>query len=382
MRIDVGNLPVWGGVKDEPGFTTLPFTLEVDQGLIRLAASSSEVEGITTSYGKDTYSFITSPPGTSEWGTRLGDGYVAMLERQVGILAGKSVLEIGSGTLYIAEKVVKDLYADRFVACDPVLRTRSELSAVEVVPEYFSSESFAGERFDAVLSINNLEHIPEPLEHLRAIVGLLKSTGGFLYLVLPDSSRGLETGDLGICIHEHLFYYTPETLTAVLKASGLALEWLYTQDDTLYAIARPGAALPLPTSTAEASNALLETFETKFRRNLVEAEHLITTQLASAPPLGIHGCNAGLNNTLALLKIDAGLDLFLFDGDSIKFGKYLPAFNRPILSSEDDSYRAMQTVVVAATTYYDEISAFITNTHAIPARRIFPIFPVASQPDS
>ena len=378
-RFDVGRLPVWSGVQDEPGFTTRPFTLEVSHGLIRLAMSESELEEITARYSSDSYDFITSPPGSAEWGTRLADGYVGILQQQVGSLVGKVVLEIGSGTLYIAEKVAGNLNAERFVACDPTLRSKSELSAVEVVPEYFSSRLFDNEQFDLILSINNLEHMPEPLGHLRDIRRLLKASEGILFLVLPDSSRGLKMGDLGICVHEHLFYYTPETLSAALGACGLVIDWLYTQEDTIFATARPGSLSCPPANTSEVSAALLKTFETMSRRNLVQTEQLIASHVRDAPPLGIHGCSIGLNNILALLNIGADQNIFLFDGDSNKSRKYLPTFDRPIISASDDVYQTMRTVIVAALTFYNEISEFIMRTHNIPAHRIFPITPLGQK---
>ena len=112
------------------------------------------------------------------------------------------------------------------------------------------------------------------------------------------------------------------------------------------------------------------------RRHLAQTEQLIASRVRDAPPVGIHGCSIGLNNTLALLNISADRNIFLFDGDSNKSRKYLPTFDTPIISASDDVYQTMRTVIVAALTFYDEISEFIMRTHNIPAHRIFPIIPL------
>ena len=109
MQVNVGNLPIWNGVQNRPGLARSPFVLGVNNGIISLILSEAELKRITQEYSNDSYSFITSPPGTSEWGTRLGDLYFQKLAEQTGPLAGKSVLEIGSGTLYIAERVATEL---------------------------------------------------------------------------------------------------------------------------------------------------------------------------------------------------------------------------------------------------------------------------------
>ena len=375
MKLNVGNLPIWKGVQGEPGFTALPFTLGISRGLIRLALPQSELDRITEAYSKDSYSFITSPPGTSAWGNRLGDWYFDMLAKQVGHLAGKTVLEVGSGTLYIAERVASELEAAHFIACDPALRSKPGLKTVEVVREYFSWQLFNHQSFDLIISIGTLEHIPDPFEHLVDVRRLLEARNGTLYVVVPDCSRGLRMGDIGICVHEHLSYFTPETLTSILTTCGFVVDWLYTQQDTIFATAQPTSAAFEEDDSSEISTALLKMFDTRLHRNLETARRLIFTHKQNGR-LAIHGCHAGLNNLFGLLGIGTDPNIFLFDGDSNKVGKYLPTFDRPIMSSTDDLYKTMQTVIVAALTYYDEIYESIVNDHQIPSSRIYPVMPL------
>jgi SAM-dependent methyltransferase len=374
MIVDIGALPIWQGVQDKPGFKRLPFKFGIDDGLVRLELSETDLASITEAYSSDAYSFITSPPGSSDWGNRLGDWYCRLLAERVGSLAGKRVLEIGAGTLYIAEKIVAELGAREYVACDPALQEADGTGAIDVVRKYFTAEYFTDQEFELVLSINTLEHIPDPSAHLRDIRSLLDKTGGLLYLVVPDCLRGLREGDLGICIHEHLTYFTMESLEGLLAASGFSAEWLYSEDDTIFAIARADGAVRSRRKDKTQAFALLDQFKGRYEHNLRAADDLIGTQ-RGAGSVGIHGCSVGLNNTLALLELDGDAGIHLFDGDERKVGKYLPACLHPIKAAGDSHYATMDLVVVAAMTYFAEIKKSIMGEHGVPVDRIRPIIP-------
>jgi len=377
MQVYIGDIPVWQGVQDGPGFTTAPFTFGINRGVIQQVVSESESEEIVSGYGGDNYNFITSPPGTSSWGTALGNWYFQLLSEQIGNLSGKNVLEIGAGTLYLADRIVGELGANHFYACDPAIRTASKNSNVEVVREYFSPDLFHGNQIDLAVSLNSLEHVPDPFQYLLDLRQILEPSNGTLFMTVPDSRRGLRAGDLGICIHEHLSYFVPESLANTLRFCGFAISWTYTHDDHIFVTARPAAALGNATDAPAQSEELLVRFSDRFPENLQSAQQLISSG-AGRKSLAIHGCSAGVNTTLALLGINSDPNIFLFDGDSRKMGKYLPAFDQPILGSTDQRYKEMDTVVIAALAFYDEILRFIRQEHGISNARIKPINPIAS----
>lgn len=370
-RVAVGDLPLWKGVQDKPGTIPLSFAFGFEQGLIRLAVESAILDQVTQHYGEADYSFITSPPGTSEWGNQRGNIHFEELAKSAGPLNGKTVLEIGSGTLYIAQRVASELGVQKLIACDPALQSQSPAKAIEVVREYFTKDSFKGDSFDAVLSINNLEHIPNPFEYLSTIRALLEKNAGAFFVVVPDCERSLRSGDVGICLHEHLSYFTESSLRSVLALCGLSVEYLHKQDDTLFALARPSAPAILDVAQAES---LLREFETKMTTSLDHARRMVERH-RNDTPLAIHGCSVGLNNILHLLKLRHVEGLELFDGDSNKTGRYLGAYDRPIISSADERYPHMRTVLIAASTFHDPIKRFAIG-RGIAAERILPLTPL------
>lgn len=372
----LGELPLWKGVQAAPAFEALPFALRVDRGIIRLDSSLVDTARIVSQYADPEYAFISTPPGCSSWGNRLGDWYVGELARAVGDLAGKTVLEIGAGTTYIGERVRERLHAARYVICDPALTPAHARPGIEIVREYFSYALFRHERIDLVVSINNLEHIVDPHQYLRDVRQLLEATGGRCFVVVPECSRGLREGDWGVCVHEHLSYFTERSFAATAAATGLALRSHTVADDTLFALLEPAASTAAPSDEEE--RRLLAAAAGRFRENVGAVSRALTAaRKGGAARIGFHGCSVGLNNVLGLLGLRSAEDVYLFDGDESKTGRYLPAFDHPILSAKDPSYGTMTHLIVAAMTYFDEIRAAAVSTHGFAEDRVLPFYPSA-----
>lgn len=372
----LGELPVWQGVQDQPGVREkLPFSLKVEKGLVRLNLRPEHHGAIVQRYSSPTYTFITTPPGASEWGSYLADGFFRELFRMVGDLEGKSVLEIGSGSLYLAERVVKELRVRRFVACDPALRIEASSGPITVVRDYFDYSVFKDHLFDLIMSINNLEHIVDPFRYLADIRRLLTCSGGQLFVIVPDCTGGLRTGDWGICVHEHSSYFTVSSFVATVTAIGFRIKELRTNEDKIIAL-----LVPNPTSdetlVAHAEEDLLGKLRQRFFQNLSYAKDLFQSLKKRDARIGVHGCSVALNHVLSLLEMQTDPNIFLFDRDDAKVGKYLPAFHRKIMSTNDPAYNTMDDIVVGVTTFYDSIKSYVLEQAGFTAEHIFPLVPL------
>lgn len=365
-RLRLGDLPVWEGVQERPGYETLPFALMRERGVVRLDTKAASIKPVIERYGAGEYSFISTPPGLSEWGTRRGEENFQRLARWAGRLDGKTVLEIGAGTLYLAERVTRELGAKRFIACDPAITQASPDARVEVVRDYFSFDRFRREPVDLIISMANLEHLPDPFEHLAQARALLESTGGRMFVMIPECTRGFKEGDWGVFIHEHLSYFTRASFEAAAAEAGLGVLHADQTSGTLAVLLGPGGTVAAPRASEDF--ATLEAIGAALDRSLEQARARL--RCPEGRRIGVHGCTAGLNNILALTGLGSQAGLHLFDGDRAKAGKYLPAFDRPIAASSDASYKSMDEWIVAAPDFFDEIRAFAMKTHGIPAERI------------
>lgn len=373
--MSLGELPVWQGVQEQPGFRTLPFILELERGVVRLSTKAVDTSEVVARYHSPAYTFISTPPGLSEWGNRLGNWYFAELAEAVHDLSGKTVLEIGAGTRYLAERVVKELDARRVILCDPAMDPKLGTEAIEVVPEYFNAAIFRNHQIDLVVSVNNLEHVTDPFHYLADVRQLLDATGGVCFVVVPECSRQLQVGDWGMCVHEHLSYFTQTSFVSAVQEAGFSIHRLKMAEDTL--LASLGLARPQPADHPEANPSSLMAVGRRFEQSLQRVrERLSVLRNQRHRRLALHGCTEGLNNVLARVGIDSDSMMTLFDGDSAKTGKFLPSFSTPIRHARDPVYRSMTDLIIAATTFYEEIRSFVIGTHQFDSARIEALFPV------
>lgn len=368
----LGNLPVWAGIQEEPGIRKiLPFGFRSEQGVIRLGVGKKIRDSIIRNYDSEDYSFITTPPGYSEWGSYLGDLQFKHLSRMVGDLTNKTVLEIGSGSLYMAKRIVSELNAKRFIACDPVLKGEKGDGRIDIKPIYFSPEAFQKENIHLVISINSLEHMLDPFSYLKDVRRLLEKTKGDFFLMLPDCTRGFSLGDWGICLHEHLSYFTTASLLSTLARVGFQAKRLISEEDEIIALLSVSEAV----SDSPIDTLNLEWVKERFQETKNYAKKLIDLLKAKKQgPVGVHGCSVAVNHLFYSLDLHQDPDIYLFDQDRVKVGKYMPSFHRPILQSKGPFYKKMASIIVGNTTYFNSIQNHAIQM-GIPPTNIFPLIP-------
>jgi len=77
--------------------------------------------------------------------------------------------------------------------------------------------------FDVAISNHCLEHVPNPVEALRGICGLLRN-GGKLVLVVPVDDWRVQRDFTGTDIDHHLHTWTPRLLANTLVEAGFTVE--------------------------------------------------------------------------------------------------------------------------------------------------------------
>ncbi len=145
--------------------------------------------------------------------------WLAHAEAEVG--AGR-LLEVGAGCggfVHAALRRGWDVAATEvsLSGLDELRRTQAAVFAGDLTEADYPRGSF-----DLVVSLEVLEHLPDPMSHLREYLRVTRP-GGLLLLTTPNF-RGFSARCLGlrwrVVTPEHLCYFSPQTLIAGLRKAG------------------------------------------------------------------------------------------------------------------------------------------------------------------
>lgn len=367
------SLPVWRGVQHSPVFEAAPFSLCSDgKNYIRQSTDQQILQQIESAYSSKRYSFITNPPGYSAWSTKLGMKYISYAEDTISSFTGKSILEIGAGSLFIASYFTERYDLIRYVVIDPAVREKIPRgSVIEILPKYFRAE-YLSDMFDIVMSFNTLEHVSNPKQFLLDIKQVLK-VDGLVLLVFPDASDQFKRGDFNVLMHEHINYFTPSSATTLFGECGFRVLDYRIKEETLFFLLKVGRGSRIMEDESENISRLVESV---YRKNIMEIPRQVRQELDLGKKIAFHGACNGSNNFLFLGKIANSQNLFIFDGDETKEGKYLPVFSKPILNAGDPLYQDCDLVYIAALTYFAEIREFLLKRHNFLLAQVRPLFPL------
>jgi SAM-dependent methyltransferase len=203
--------------------------------------------------------------------------------------------------------------------------------------------------FDAFAMLNFLEHLPEAHLCLQGIATNL-ADGGIGMVEVPDFEMIQREGLFAEFIPDHLFYFTRQTLSHLLEASGfevLACESLW-HDYVLSATVRKRRALDL-SPLARVEGGLRSEF---------------AAFLAGFAPGRVAIWGAG-HQALALLSLMeiAGHIRYVVDSAPFKQGRYTPATHLPIVAPERLAEGGVDAVIVLAASYSDEVLRILRARH-------------------
>ncbi|MEQ8830143.1 MAG: class I SAM-dependent methyltransferase [Alphaproteobacteria bacterium] len=365
----VGDLPIWLGTQPNANLETAPFGFTIgDHGLVRMA-NQDIVARMVSAYSVEGYHFITSPPGASDWGNELARKSIQGLIDTYGSIEGKRILEVGGGTLYSAETMISEFGAESVLLVDPAVVDEPSTDKITVIRDYFGADTPIDRPIDVIVSFNTLEHVPEPVAFLQAMSDRLAPEAS-LYLKLPECRQSLAIGDLGLCVHEHLSYFTPASLDACLEVVGLKRVAEANYKGALQVLAKK--ADPNPAARADESEALLDGFDRNYRRHLDRLKSLIAEK--GWRKVAFVGCSVGLCNTLNLSGLTDTVEIGLFDNDDLKKGQFLPGIDRPIDVPNRQALLGYDAIFITPVNFFDPISDGLKKLLGDDAPTILPVF--------
>lgn len=219
-RIWQGSIPfitgLAGGINSKfPG--KLPFSLAVERNTGRMLRISDPFVESAIASAYSAGSHVGNAMDDTPLGRPYCDDLLAFIQAASITLKGSRVLEIGCGRGYLLKRL-GELGADAMgVEPGKVYESHWARHGVRVVRSFFPAPEIAGP-FDLVVAYGVLEHVHEPRALIRQ--ALATAPGGCALFTVPNCEEAIATGDPSMLIHEHISYFTRDSLVAVAQQAG------------------------------------------------------------------------------------------------------------------------------------------------------------------
>jgi SAM-dependent methyltransferase len=150
--------------------------------------------------------------------------------RHIPVPTGKRLLDVGCGAgwfLRISKKlgaIEQGVEPSEYAA---KLAQQQGLHVFHGTLESYVEHTSAGTQFDIITANHVIEHVPEPVQTLRAMKQLLAS-GGFVWVAVPNASysicRALKGWWTSTDLPYHLMHFTPASMAEAGRRAGLKVQ--------------------------------------------------------------------------------------------------------------------------------------------------------------
>ena len=255
-------------------------------------------------------------------------------------LQGKKVLEVGSGK----GEMVDVLKEAGFIAAGMESSLKSvkigQVAGRKMIKGYIGdAQKIKGGPFDAFISLNYLEHLPEPGKVIQNIYN--NSTAQAVGLVtVPNLDYLLKNRSFYEFVADHLSYFTKNTLTQAFEGNGFEVLECRTinEDNDIMAIVKKREVLNITGQYREV-DVLIK-----------DLQKIAADYKAQNKKIAVWGAG---HRTLALLALSELKDIaYVIDSAKFKQGKFTPLLHLKIVSSEHLREEKVDLVIVAVPGLY------------------------------
>jgi SAM-dependent methyltransferase len=229
--------------------------------------------------------------------------------------------------------------------------------------EYFPGlATKAAAPYDLIVGTNSLAHIPNIGDCFASIAEIL-STDGILVIEVSDFNQMVDKGAWDYIYHEHLYYYTKESLTSILASRGLEV---FRIDD----IATKGGSLRVFAKhvIGGSSNAILDLENEKASIPVLKAKYddclRIYSELDASMPQDatLYGYGACATGSVAISQHPFFLRMSsLIDDNISRQALFAPHWATQVVPLSQVSFAVNDIVVVFAWRFIESISRNIKS---------------------
>lgn len=269
-------------------------------------------------------------------------------------LKGKKVIEIGCGRgeyMMPMEKSGAAVYGIEHLKASV---NEAIKNGHKVMEGFIEDEQTKIENapYDAFYIMNFLEHIPNPSEFLMGIGNNLTEEGVGIVEV-PNFDMMVRKSLYSEFIQDHLSYFTKDSLTGLLTRSGFEIESCKEIWHNYIICAEVKKRTPFRS----------EAFINKRKELKQEVQDFLKKQKELGKTVAVWGAGHQALANLALLNMADYIECVL-DSADFKQNKYTPATHIPVVSPKILEKGEIDTVVIMAGSYSEEIARIIKREYS------------------
>jgi len=289
---------------------------------------------------------------------RQQDEFKAFIERFD--LQGKKILEIGSGRgEYLS--ILNDLPVDAWgMEHNPEFNEIAKGKGLKTFQSYPTDTGALpeGMKFDAFVSINFLEHAPDPGAFLRACADLLTEEGVGM-IGVPDFEFELRDNFLFSFMSDHLSYFSTHSLNNALTLNGFEVVDIFRNQKLNVVTAYFRKRKPCDISSSA----------TRFRDFNMKINAYLDSTLEKGGRIALWGAS---HLAFSIVSASKSKDKIAYIVDSAPFkqGKFSPASGLAILPPEHLTEDPVDTVIIMSPEYSAEIVQTLQNEFSDHIRHI------------
>jgi SAM-dependent methyltransferase len=208
------------------------------------------------------------------------------------LLAPRRVLEIGCGTGKLLRALLPYWQESELVGIDPAFsgaadEAEEKPSLVRASLAHYANESAGSEKFDLLLSINAIEHLPAVDDFFSAASRLI-SDDGRLALICPAAYPPNQE----LLFYDHIHTFTSEALSAIARTYGFFLRSAITRlpmGDFQYALFSRRAGDEGSLQSNEAEFAALAQSRADYLESWSRLDDALIERTKNGKPLAIFG---------------------------------------------------------------------------------------------
>ena len=346
--INLGELPFCIGPMNTPenpdGIpNTMNFKLKINHayGILEQDVGKRVQNLLSTGYRHGV------PMGTPSDSSELGDPYVKDFLSYISskTLRKGKILEIGAGNGYLSKQLKLLGWETTSLEPGSGYSKNWDEHNLHVIKDFYPSTQVTG-LFQAIVFYTVLEHISKIEDFLRTVQDQLEENGQ-IFIAVPNCALEIQEVDPSMLIHEHVFYFTKDSLQKMLNENGLDCEISESKyGRSLFATATIQKAKNKSKSnySLNAVNQYLKNIE----KNLEISQEKIRI-LDNQGTIGIF-CPSRLINILP-----TDINYFFFDDATMLHDKFFPPFSSIIQSRAAIQKLDIDSLIIGSRTFFSSI---------------------------